>query len=235
MIPPLQRPHSRTAPLGGGAGITRSTQGGGGGLLQVTRGGSGAERGYQSTSEPSQPSQPEGWQKHRPSLLASSIPSRPQRVADRSSRGRKQADIGREEGGGGGSGSGTQKFVYEKWPHQISPFVKFILPPRRVHGGGSGLPNWTDLGLIQAGLGACPGCRTNPQLARPWHRTALRTAPALPSKASVLQSRQCSGSCGGAPWTGTRGYIHMCSYAFNIRRPMTGGPRAHTSPSPPKA
>ena len=37
--------------------------------------------------------------------------------------------VGREvfEVGGGGGGSGTQKFVHQKWPDQIFPIVCFVL------------------------------------------------------------------------------------------------------------
>ena len=56
-------------------------------VLQVTRGGSGTERERQSTSEPTQPS-PRN-RKRRRSLLATSIPSKLQRVEHTSSRGRK--------------------------------------------------------------------------------------------------------------------------------------------------
>ena len=33
-----------------------------------------------------------------------------------------------ERGGGGGRGSGTQNFVYQKWPDQISSIVNFVFP-----------------------------------------------------------------------------------------------------------
>ena len=43
---------------------------------------------------------------------------------------------------GGGGGSGTQMFVYQKWPKAIFPFVNFIFSHYeiRVQGGGGGYP-----------------------------------------------------------------------------------------------
>ena len=48
------------------------------------------------------------------------------------------------EGGerGEGGGSGTQKFVYQKWPDQIFPFVNFVFSHDGHFGleGGGGVP-----------------------------------------------------------------------------------------------
>ena len=38
---------------------------------------------------------------------------------------RTWGSIGRGGRGGGEGGSGTQKFVYQKWPDKSFPFVKF--------------------------------------------------------------------------------------------------------------
>ena len=48
----------------------------------------------------------------------------------------------RREEGVGGVGSGTQRFVYQKWPDQISPFVNFVFSHDGhlgLGGGGGGL------------------------------------------------------------------------------------------------
>ena len=48
--------------------------------------------------------------------------------------------VGREEGvgGGGGGRSGTQKFVYQKWPHQIFPTANLVFSHDGLGGGGGG-------------------------------------------------------------------------------------------------
>ena len=49
--------------------------------------------------------------------------------------------VGREvlEGGeGGGGGSGTQKLVYQKWPDQVFPFIKFVFSHCGHFGLGGG-------------------------------------------------------------------------------------------------
>ena len=52
-----------------------------------------------------------------------------------------QGNIRREEGGGGGGASGTQKFVYQKWPDKIFPIGSFGFPHDGQFGlGAGGLP-----------------------------------------------------------------------------------------------
>ena len=57
---------------------------------------------------------------------------------------------GREllEGEEGGGGSGTQKFVYQKWPDQIFPMVNFVVS----HDGHFGLgPGGGDPPIVYGG------------------------------------------------------------------------------------
>ena len=73
----------------------------------------------------------------------------------------------RKEEGGGGRGSGTQKFVYQKWPNQIFPFVNFVFPHDGhfgLGGGASGssygsppFPCQPGGGLCWAAFGWSPG------------------------------------------------------------------------------
>ena len=57
-----------------------------------------------------------------------------------------QGCIRREEGGG----SGTQKFVYQKWPNQISPTVNFCFFPQwSLWSGGGGVPSSNAIGPFQ--------------------------------------------------------------------------------------
>ena len=39
-----------------------------------------------------------------------------------------------------GRGSGTQKFVYQKWPDRIVPIVNLVFPPRSSLWSGGGVP-----------------------------------------------------------------------------------------------
>ena len=59
---------------------------------------------------------------------------------------------GREvlEGGERGGGSGTQNFVYQKWPDQIFPMVSFVVS----HDGHFGLEGGGAGGSLRGGGGA---------------------------------------------------------------------------------
>ena len=51
-------------------------------------------------------------------------------------------------GGGDGRGSGTQIFVYQKWPGQIFPVVKFVFSQHGHRGEGiNGRPHHRHFGL----------------------------------------------------------------------------------------
>ena len=50
-------------------------------------------------------------------------------------------------GGGEGGGSGTQKFVYQKWPDKIFPVANFVFPHNGhfgLGGGGEGVQRGGD-------------------------------------------------------------------------------------------
>ena len=84
-----------------------------------------------------------------------------------------QANVRREEGGGGG-GSGTQQFVYQKWPDQIFPIVNVSFSHEGPFGLGGG---------VQGGAGEGRGVpmvvgHSTVRLVRPSYWAALLTVSA---------------------------------------------------------
>ena len=84
----------------------------------------------------------------------------------------------------GGGGSGTQKFVYQKWPYKIFSVVNFVFPTMvtlvRGGGGGAGHPlpmvyGHSNPSLVvgpctQADEGSAQCCPANATRPSPWRR-----------------------------------------------------------------